>query len=188
MRRSKTTAMPPKKDKTMTAVPTPARTTQTGSKTPPAVSPAITDKDHEPSLKRGRWAKGVLTSDAAPPHGVIDAAFPPVSDAALPSTFVLPDAATSLPTLDDLAAASQTMSSQLIIRVMLDKVRARLSAVVEGGSITSQLPLEIGRTNGCCAHFVGPTAHAALESTGKWHGAINLFWLDLLHVYSLVDI
>ena len=180
--------MPPKKDKTMTAVPTPARTTQTGSNTPPAVSPAITDKDHEPSLKRGRWAKGVLTSDAAPPHGVIDAAFPPVSDAALPSSFVLPDAATSLPTLDDLAAASQTMSSQSIIRVMLDKVRARLSAVVEGGSITSQLPLEICRTNRFCAHFVGPTAHAALESTGKWHGAINLFWLDLLHVYSLVDI
>ena len=180
--------MPPKKDKTMTAVPTLARTTQTGSNTPPAVSPAITDKDHEPSSKRGRRSKGVLTSDAAPPHGVIDAAFPPVSDAALPSSFVLPDAATSLPTLDDLAAASQTMSSQAIIRVMLDKVRARLSAVVEGGSITSQLPLEIDRTNGCCAHFVGPTAHAALESTGKWHGAINLFWLDLLHVYSLVDI
>ena len=114
--------------------------------------------------------------------GVIDAAFPPVSDAALPSSFVLPDAATSLPTLADLAAASQTMSS----RVMLDKVRARLSAVVEGGSITSQLPLEIGRTNGFCAHFVGPTAHAALKSTGKWHGAINLFWLDLLHGYPMV--
>ena len=126
-----------------------------------------------------------ITAEVEPQHGIVSAAHPPTSDVTLPPSFVLPDAATSLPTLDDLATASHTMSSHAIIRVMLDKVRARLSKAIEG-DIASQPPLEIGRTNGFCAHWVGPTAYTALKSTGKWHGAINLFWLDLLHGYSMV--
>ena len=164
--------------------------------TPPHKKSDSHDREDGPPKKKRRSAGVLETSEVSPQRssppisegeshqGVVNVVDTSGPDVTIPTALDLPDADISLANVEVLATASLTMSSHSVIRVLLDKVRARLSKATEG-DIAAQLPLEICRTNGWAAHWVGPTVHTALKSTGTWHGAINLFWLHLPHGYSI---
>lgn len=68
---------------------------------------------------------------------------------------------------------------------MLSVVQARLDRLGPCAAAMEQL-LEIGKTSGWVAHFDITRASSAPSETRRWHGAVNMIWLNLLEGITIM--